>query len=207
MPLPQLIYIGFSTAAGPYKIGRSWAPRQRLKDVSRGLGAPVHLLGEFATPDAEADEKLLHALCESKRVRYGERRWDGHTEWFDLAPLQLVAVYLLCAHLAPFGIARGLADPERGRRAVEDIAQAFARLAAERFAKRPHPWPMLLTRAQACELSSLSPALIGRAVKRGQLKAVGRGRGWRVRRDDVLALAARSDLAELVEKWKENGEG
>jgi hypothetical protein len=58
--------------------------------------------------------------------------------------------------------------------------------------------PVWLTKAQAVEVSGLPARWIDRAVKAGRLKAIGRGHGWRVHRDEVLKLA---------ESFRVNGEG
>ncbi len=49
--------------------------------------------------------------------------------------------------------------------------------------------PVWLTKAQAVEVSGLPARWIDRAVKNERLKPIGHGHGWRVHRDDVLALA------------------
>jgi len=50
-------------------------------------------------------------------------------------------------------------------------------------------YPMWLTKAQALELSGLPFKWIERAVRDQRLKPIGNGRGWRIHRNDLLALA------------------
>lgn len=62
--------------------------------------------------------------------------------------------------------------------------------------------PPLLTREQALEVSGLPVTWLGLAIRHGAVRQVGRGRAARVDRADVLALASRRDLGELVAQWQ-----
>lgn len=199
MPLPQLVYIMDCPSAGLYKIGRAWFPRDRAVAVARAVQAPVCVLAEFEVGNAAAEERALHRAFAGQRRRFGSG-W-GKTEWFELSPLDVLSIMLMYYPV-------GVVWPDAFGR-FEARCKEFAQLVADRRAaalraSRPAVhFPLCLTRAQAAEMLSLSPTLIGRAVKAGALRSIGRGRGWRVKRDDVLALAARADLAELVEKWRD----
>jgi hypothetical protein len=96
--------------------------------------------------------------------------------------------------------------PHAGGSALVAPAQAaaFRQLAALLQSARPvDPRPVLLTREQAVEATGLPPTWLRLAVKARAVEQIGRGRAARLRRDEVLALAAREDLAQLVESWHE----
>lgn len=83
-------------------------------------------------------------------------------------------------------------------------AAALRQLAALLQSARPvDTRPVLLTREQAVEATGLPPTWLRLAVKARAVEQIGRGRAARLRRDEVLALAAREDLAQLVESWHE----
>jgi hypothetical protein len=97
------------------------------------------------------------------------------------------------------------AEPSQGSQALVAPAQAHAlrQLAALLQSARPvDTRPVLLTREQAVEASGLPATWLRLAVKRGAVEQIGKGRAARLRRDEVLALASREDLAALVEEWR-----
>lgn len=63
--------------------------------------------------------------------------------------------------------------------------------------------PVLVTKAEAVEMSGLPVSWLELAIKAGHVSAFGRGVARRLRRDEVLALAAREDLPALVERWRD----
>lgn len=81
--------------------------------------------------------------------------------------------------------------------------QAFRQLAALLQSARPvDTRPVLLTTAQAVEASGLPATWLHMAVRAKAIEQIGRGRASRLRRDEVLTLAAREDLAALVDEWR-----
>ena len=71
------IYILQSGDTGIYKIGRSFSPKNRQKELQAGSAQPLQLLREVYARDCVALERLLHK-------RYGMYRQKG--EWFSLPP-------------------------------------------------------------------------------------------------------------------------
>ncbi len=59
-----------------YKIGRSWDPKGRLKELKRSAPS-LELIHTFEADDVLLAEKTLHR-------RFADRRISG--EWFDLSP-------------------------------------------------------------------------------------------------------------------------
>jgi hypothetical protein len=67
--------------------------------------------------------------------------------------------------------------------------------------------PVWMTRAQALEASGLPPTWFDLLVRRALdghklLPSYGHGQAWRVRRDDVLALARHDELPELIARLR-----
>ena len=96
-------------------------------------------------------------------------------------------------------------DAAQGSHALVAPAQAHAlrQLAALLQSARPvDTRPVLLTREQAVDASGLPSTWLRLAVKHKAVEQIGRGRAARLRRDEVLALASREDLAALVEGWR-----
>lgn len=80
---------------------------------------------------------------------------------------------------------------------IRKHAQYTARRLRRRFNRPKRPkqpvhtngYPMWLTKAQALELSGLPFKWIERAVREQKLRPIGNGRGWRIHRSDLVALA------------------
>ncbi len=83
------------------------------------------------------------------------------------------------------------------------VAERLVRVLAEAV-KPTDTRPVLLTKAEAVEMSGLPVTWIESAIRAGRLAAFGRGVARRLRRDEVLALAASEDLPALVEAWRES---
>lgn len=98
--------------------------------------------------------------------------------------------------------------PADGQRAALVPASQIAALQrlGEMFAQAARPAdtrPVLMTRAEAIEASGLPRTWLALAVKCKAVEQIGKGRAARLRRDEVLALAARPDLAKIVGQWRE----
>lgn len=69
------------------------------------------------------------------------------------------------------------------------LRQRFDRPKRTQRAAATSGYPVWLTKAQALELSGLPFKWIERAVREQRLRPIGNGRGWRIHRSDLLALA------------------
>jgi hypothetical protein len=81
-----------------------------------------------------------------------------------------------------------------GERLVESLGQHLAmseRLGEKLVAEiaRHDPRPVWLTREQALELSGLPASLLQQGIKDERLHPIGKGRGWRLNRDELLAFS------------------
>lgn len=72
------VYLMISHQSGLIKIGRSFNPKRRLKDL-RSTDSTIELVGAWPSEDALLTESLLHKLYKDNRV-FGE--------WFDLSEYQ-----------------------------------------------------------------------------------------------------------------------
>jgi hypothetical protein len=93
---------------------------------------------------------------------------------------------------------------------VPDIPDTFGAadtrslaLVASMIASRVDSRPVLLTKAEAVAVSGLPRSWVELAVKHKRLVPLGKGRTWRLRRDEVLELASDPALGALVEEWRE----
>lgn len=157
------------------------------KDASTALGVSVRLVEKYA-----AEGRL-------GQVRY-VRGKTGKVADYDTAEVERLKAELESVdtqlETSP-GSRTGLVAPAQAAafRQFAELLQAAVRPVDTR--------PVLLTREQAVEASGLPLTWIRLAVKRGAVEQIGRGRAARLRRDEVLALAAREDLAAMVEGWRE----
>jgi excisionase family DNA binding protein len=183
MPLPQRVYIMDCPSAGLYKLGRSWFPRARAVDVKRTVGAPVSVLAEFDVPNAKAEERALHKMFARQRRRFGHG--DGCTEWFELSEFDVLLI-LLCYSSG----ATVWAEPfSRFADRLASLLKAIGLTAAATVPTRRF-LPIWLTGKQAVEVLGRDRRTLNRTIREGKARSIGRGRGWRVYRDDVLALGA-----------------
>jgi hypothetical protein len=154
------------------------------KDASQALGISIRLVEKYAGEGRLGE------------VRY-VRGKTGKQADYDPEAVERLRVELESVDTP--------ADPPHaGGSALVAPAQAaaFRQLAALLQSARPvDTRPVLLTREQAVEASGLPPTWLRLAVKHKAVEQIGRGLGARLRRDEVLALAAREDLAQLVEAW------
>ncbi|HEV2859474.1 MAG TPA: GIY-YIG nuclease family protein [Pyrinomonadaceae bacterium] len=176
MPLRQRLYIMHCRGTPYYKIGISWAARQRVVDIRRAVKAPVDIIAEFDVPNARAEEKALHQMYAAYRVRLGNG--DGCTEWFSLphAEAGVLTLLLTCTF------------------ASKEEIEAFTRQLAELLGEALKPvqrLPIFLTRKQALEVTGRPLAWLEKAT-RGEsprLRHIGRGRAWRVHHEELLKFA------------------
>lgn len=169
MPLPKRLYIMHCRGTTFYKIGISWAAELRVRDIRRAVQSPVDVVAEFKVPNARAEERALHRRYAACRIRLGAG--NGCTEWFNLPHAEAGALVLLLT--LAFSSAAQFKEFMRQLSAILN----------------PYPW--LLTKAQAVELSGLPVTWIEQATRGDspKLRHIGRGRGWRVHRDELLAFA------------------
>lgn len=69
------VYVIHEEGTALYKIGRSWSPWNRRKQLQEGAGRPLHLLREMYHYDCLTLERELHKRYKKYRVR---------GEWFAL---------------------------------------------------------------------------------------------------------------------------
>lgn len=181
MPLRQQLYVMDCPSAGLYKLGLSWAPQQRVVDIKRAVGCPVHVLAAFDVANARAEELALHRLFWRQRRRLG--RGDGCTEWFELSALDVLSILLAYSD-------RGMVWLDNWGRFTGELqafTEAFTRQLAEALAP-PRLLPIWLTSAQAVAALGQHRRVLNCAIREGKVRRIGRGRAWRVYRDDVLKL-------------------
>jgi hypothetical protein len=155
------------------------SPRQVEKYAHDGrLGQVEYVKGKRGRQASYKPEEVERLKSELERER---AEVIGHGP----APLQL----------APRTPA-ALATPDALRQFAEMIA-ASVRPADTR--------PLLLTREEALSMSGLPVTVFALAVKHGAVRKSFKGHATRYSRDDVLALASREDLAQMVEGWRVAG--
>jgi hypothetical protein len=159
------------------------------EQVKAELGVSIRRVEQFASEGRLGEVKYVRSKT-GKKADYDPEaveRLKAELETPD-APLE-----------APQGRATGLvvaSQVEAARRFAEVIADALRPVDTR---------PVLVTKAQAVEMSGLPVSWIELAVRAGRLASFGRGVARRLRRDEVLALAASEDLPALVEQWRNGG--
>ena len=125
-PREGYVYFIFAPAANRVKIGKSFDPGARLRELEGGSAEPLEILHSYRCDDMGAEEARLHAEFHSLRV---------HREWFHADPE-------LLDHIASTGSKRNreqlAARMERLRIQVAHQTVSHAHL-ADRYYDFPRP--------------------------------------------------------------------